>query len=88
MFLFIEIKKDLEARESRQRARRDDAQAAFEYAVKQLEQLWRISLSLTPFESTINLARSYYSELARYKYPRLTYRQVKAAFEGLIDYLL
>ena len=81
-----EITKDLEAKESRQRARRDDAQAAFEYAVKHiLEQLWRNSLSLPPCESNINLGRSYYSELTRYKDPRLTYRQVKAAFEGLID---
>jgi len=80
-----EITKDLEAKESRQRARRDGAQAAFEYAVKHiLEQLWRNSLSLPPCESTINLGRSYYSELARYRDPRLTYRQVKAAFDGLI----
>ena len=80
-----EITKDLEAKESRQRARRDGAQAAFEYAVKHiLEQLWRNSLSLPPCESTINLGRSYYSELARSRDPRLTYRQVKAAFDGLI----
>ena len=60
-----EITKDLEAKESRQRARRDDAQAAFEYAVKHiLEQLWRNSLSLPPCENTIHLGRSYYSELA------------------------
>ena len=61
-----EITKDLEAKESRQRARRDDAKAAFEYAVKHiLEQLWRNSLSLPPRESTINLGRSYYSLMSR-----------------------
>ena len=81
-----EITKDLEAKESRQRARRDDAQGAFEYAVRNiLERLWSNSFSFPPSESTINLGRSYYSQHTRYRDPRLTYRQVKAAFDGLID---
>jgi len=81
-----EITVELEARESRSRARRDDAQVHFEYAVHFiLGDLWRKSLSSPPTESLINLRSNYYSELPRYRNQRLTYRQVKAAFKGLID---
>ena len=84
-----EITKELEAKESRQRARRDDAQGAFEYAVRNiLERLWSNSLSFPPSESTINLGRSYYSQHTRYRDPRLTYRQVKAAFDVLLIVVL
>jgi hypothetical protein len=49
-----EIIKELEAKESRSRARRDDAQVSFEYAVRSiLEGLWRNYLSFPPNESSI-----------------------------------
>ena len=84
--LVKEITKELITKENRQRDRRDDAQAAFEYATRHiLEGLWKNSLSYPPNENSINLRRGYYSELPRYRNPKLTYRQVKAAFDGLID---
>ena len=83
--LIKEITKELAAKESRSRARRDDAQVSFEYAVRSiLEGLWRNYLSFPPNESSINLRNGYYSELPRYRDAKLTYRQVKAAFDGMI----
>ena len=42
-------------------------------------------MSFPPNESSINLRNGYYSELPRYRDAKLTYRQVKAAFDGMID---
>ena len=84
--LIIEITKELEVKEQRSRARRDGDQSNFKYAVGFiLGKLWRNALSFPPRESSINLRSGYYSELPRYKDEYLTYRQVKAAFEGLIN---
>jgi hypothetical protein len=84
--LVKEIVRELEAKESRGRARGGDTKARFEYAVGFLiGELWRNSLSYPPSESSINLRSGYYSELPRYRDENLTYRQVKAAFEGMID---
>ena len=81
-----EITKELEAEESRDRARSADAQSTFSYAVGNiLKELWRNALSYPPRESSINLRSGYYSELKRYRDPKLTYRQVKAAFDTLIE---
>ena len=81
-----EITKELEAKESRDRARSADAQSTFSYAVGYiLEKLWRDTLSYPPRESSINMRNGYYSELKRYRDPKLTYRQVKAAFDTLIE---
>ena len=81
-----EISKELEAKESRSRARSAAPHARFEYAVSfLLGELWRNSLSYPPRESSIHLRRGYYSELPRYRDENLTYRQVKAAFDGMID---
>ena len=81
-----EIVKELEAKESRKRARSADAQSTFSYAVGYIvKKLWRDTLSYPPRESSINMRSGYYSELERYRDPQLTYRQVKAAFDsGLI----
>ena len=84
--LVKEIVRELEAKESRGRARGGDTKARFEYAVGFLVgELWRNSLSYPPSESSVNLRSGYYSELPRYRDEKLTYRQVKAAFEGMID---
>ena len=81
-----EITKELEAKESRNRARGANAQISFNYAVGYLlKELWRDTLSYPPRESSINLRSGYYSELERYRDPQLTYRQVKAAFDTLIE---
>ena len=81
-----EITKELEAKESRNRARGADKQLTFSYAVGYiLKKLWRDTLSYPPRESSINLRSGYYSESERYRDPQLTYRQAKAAYEGLIE---
>ena len=81
-----EITKEIEAKESRSRARSAAPHARFEYAVSfLLRELWRNSLSYPPRESSIHLRRGYYSELPRYRDENLTYRQVKAAFDGMVD---
>ena len=81
-----EITKELEAKESRNKARSADAKSTFSYAVGNiLRELWRNTLSYPPRESSINMRSGYYSELERYRDPQLTYRQVKAAFTGLIN---
>ena len=84
--LVKEITKEIEAKESRGRARSGDAHGGFEYAVRFiLKALWRDSISYPSSESSINLRNGYYSELPRYRDNKLTYRQVKAAFDGLIN---
>jgi len=84
--LVKEITKELEVQESRGRARSGDAQGSFEYAVRFiLTLLWRDSISYPPCESSINLRNGYYSELPRYRDNKLTYRQVKAVFDALIN---
>ena len=85
--LINEIVKELKSKESRERSRSNTAQAASEFAVRSiLEGLWRDSLSFPPGESLINLRRDYYSEGPRYRDQRLNYRQVKAAFYGMIEW--
>ena len=80
-----EITKELEAKESRKRARGADKQLTFSYAVGYIvKKLWRDTLSYPPRESSINMRSGYYSESERYRDPQLTYRQAKAAYEGLI----
>mgnify|MGYP000141132059 CR=1 FL=1 len=84
--LVKEITKELEAKESRGRSRSGDAQNNFEYAVCYiLVELWKASLSYPQRECTINLRNGYYSELPRYRDDNLTYRQIKAAFDGMIN---
>ena len=79
------ITKEIELKENRGRARGDDTKVHFECAVKFLiSELWRNSLSYPPRESSVNLRNRYYSELPRYRDENLTYRQIKAAFEGMI----
>ena len=81
-----EIVKELEAKESRVRARDAASKLKFKYAVRYiLKELWVNTLSIPPRESRINLRSGYYSELERYRDPMLTYRQVEAAFQTLID---
>ena len=85
--LVKEIISDISQREDRQRNRRDDAQHHFEYAVRYLlTDLWKASKSIPFRESKINRNRNYYSsQPERYRDSNLTYRQVIAAFEGLLN---
>ena len=85
--LVKEVISDISQREDRQRNRRDDAQQHFEYAVRYLlTDLWKASKSIPFRESKINSNRNYYSsQPERYRDSNLTYRQVIAAFEGLLN---
>ena len=85
--LVKEVISDISQREDRQRNRRDDAQHHFEYAVRYLlTELWKASKSIPFRESKINRNRNYYSsQPERYRDSNLTYRQVIAAFEGLLN---
>ena len=82
-----EIISDISQKEDRQRNRRDDAQYHFEYAVRHLlTGLWEASKSIPFRECKINRNRNYYSsQPERYRDSNLTYRQVMAAFEGLLN---
>ena len=85
--LVKEVISDISQREDRQRNRRDDAQQHFEYVVRYLlTDLWKASKSIPFGESKINRNRNYYSsQPERYRDSNLTYRQVIAAFEGLLN---
>ena len=82
-----EIISDISQREERQRNRRDDAQHHFEYAVRYiLTDLWKASKSIPFRECSINKRAGFYSDQPeRYRDSNLTYRQVIAAFEGLLN---
>ena len=82
-----EIISDISQREERQRNRRDDAQHHFEYAIRYiLTDLWKASKSIPFRECSINKRAGFYSEQPeRYRDSNLTYRQVIAAFEGLLN---
>ena len=85
--LVKEVISDISQKEDRLRNRRDDAQHHFEYAVRYLlTDLWKASKSIPFRESKINRNRNYYSsQPERYRDSNLTYRQVIAAFEGLLN---
>ena len=82
-----EIISDISQGEERQRNRRDDAQHHFEYAVRYiLTDLWKASKSIPFRECSINKRAGFYSDQPeRYRDSNLTYRQVIAAFEGLLS---
>ena len=82
-----EIISDISQGEERQRNRRDDAQHHFEYAVRYiLTDLWKASKSIPFRECSINKRAGFYSDQPeRYRDSNLTYRQVIAAFEGLLN---
>ena len=84
--LVKEVISDISQKEDRLRNRRDDAQHHVEYAVRYLlTDLWKASKSIPFRESKINRNRNYYSsQPERYRDSNLTYRQVIAAFEGLL----
>jgi hypothetical protein len=84
--LVQEIIKEIEQREQRQRARRESAQINFEYCVEYLlTQLWKNALSIPPSKTLISRHKGYYSECPRYRDGRLTYNQMMAVFNGMID---
>ena len=82
--LVLEITKMIEGVEGRKRSRTPDEQPRFQYAIRYiLTDLWKASHSIPMSECSINRRSGYYSENPRYRDPSLTYKQVRAAFEGL-----
>ena len=82
--LILEITKMIEGVEGRKRSRTPDEQPRFQYAIRYiLTDLWKASHSIPMSECSINRRSGYYSENPRYRDPSLTYKQVRAAFEGL-----
>ena len=82
--LTLEITKMIEGVEGRKRSRTPDEQPRFQYAIRYiLTDLWKASHSIPMSECSINRRSGYYSENPRYRDPSLTYKQVRAAFEGL-----
>ena len=75
----------IEATEARERSRSTVAKIHFDYAVRHIIiELWKSIKSIPPAEVGINRRNGFYSENERYRDKLLTYRQVMAAFEGLL----
>ena len=82
--LILEITKMIEGIEGRKRSRTLDEQPRFQYAIRYiLTDLWKASHSIPMSECSINRRSGYYSENPRSRDVSLTYKQVRAAFEGL-----
>ena len=75
----------IEAIENRKRSRDTSTKLSFSHAVYTLlSDLWRSIHSIPVRECKINKRAGFYSENPRYRDPLLTYRQMIAAFDGLL----
>jgi len=75
----------IEAIENRKRSRDNSTKLSFSHAVHTLlSDLWRSIHSIPTRECKINKRAGFYSENPRYRDPLLTYRQMIAAFDGLL----
>ena len=75
----------IEAIENRKRSRDPSTKLSFSHAVRTLlSDLWRSIYSIPIRECKINKRAGFYSENPRYRDPLLTYRQMIAAFDGLV----
>ena len=83
--LVEETIKRIEALENRKRSRYNTEKISFSHAVHfLLSDLWSSIHSIPMRECKINKRAGYYSENPRYRDPLLTYRQMIAAFDGLL----
>ena len=81
-----EVTKRIEASEGRSRSRTADEQLRFEHATRVLiVDLWKAVRSTPIRECSINKRSGWYSENPRYRDPLLTYKQMIAVFDGLIN---
>ena len=77
--------KRIEGLEVRKRSRDPKAQMSFEHAIRTIvSDLWKSNHCIPQRECSVNKRSGYYSENPRYRDPLLTYRQTKAAFDGLL----
>ena len=75
----------IEAIENRKRSRDTPTKLSFSHAVHTLlSDLWKSIHSIPMRECKINKRAGFYSENPRYRDPLLTYRQMIAAFDGLL----
>ena len=75
----------IEAIEARERSRSTKAKVHFDHAVRHiLTELWKSVKTLPASEVSINKRSGYYSENKRYRDNLLTFRQVMAAYDGLL----
>ena len=84
--LITETVKRIETKEGRSRSRTADEQLRFEHATRVLiVDLWKAVRSTPIRECSINKRSGWYSENPRYRDPLLTYKQMIAVFDGLIN---
>ena len=84
--LIKETVKRIEAKEGRSRSRTAEEQLRFEHATRVLiVDLWKAVMSTPIRECSINKRSGWYSENPRYRDPLLTYKQMIAVFDGLIN---
>ena len=84
--LIKETVKRIETKEGRSRSRTADEQLRFEHATRVLiVDLWKAVKSTPIRECSINKRSGWYSENPRYRDPLLTYKQMIAVFDGLIN---
>ena len=84
--LITETVKRIETKEGRSRSRTADEQLRFEHATRVLiVDLWKAVKSTPIRECSINKRSGWYSENPRYRDPLLTYKQMIAVFDGLIN---
>ncbi len=78
------LSQDIDAKDIRARARTEQEQIRFNYAVSYfLKELWNKHFTHEDNESSIQKNKNYYSALEQYRDPNLTYRMAIQAFEGL-----
>jgi len=84
--LIKETVKRIETKEGRSLSRTAEEQLRFEHATRVLiVDLWKAVKSTPIRESSINKRSGWYSENPRYRDPLLTYKQMIAVFDGLIN---
>ena len=68
------------------RERSETDKLSFHYAIEYLlKDLWKASKCIPIRECSIHLGRDHYSKSRRYSDSKLNYRQIKAAFDGLLN---
>ncbi len=81
-----QLSKEIQDKETRKRTRLDDEQIRFNYALtKILEDIWKNHFVHPESECLMNKRSGAYSENAKYRDPKLTYKMAMAAFDGLIN---
>ena len=75
------LSQNIDEDDSRSRARTEQEQIRFDYAVKYLlTELWKKHHTHEECETSIQKNKNYYSALAKYRDPNLTYRMAIQAY--------